>query len=159
MRDIRRKEKAITNPEELKTIIQQTTHITLALCADNIPYLVTVTHGHDLEHNVLYFHCAHEGKKIEILQKNNLVWGQAFIDHGYSHGTCEQHYATTQFKGTVTFVKSLAEKKHALETIIRQQEPSPDTVIEKKVTQKAVERVNITRIDITYLSGKKSLKK
>ena len=54
MRDIRRKEKAITDDAEIKKILLETKYITLAMCYDNSPYLVTLSHGYDPENNVLF---------------------------------------------------------------------------------------------------------
>ena len=49
MRGMRRKEKAIESIEEMKYILQTVKHITIAMCEDNIPYLVTLSHGYDPE--------------------------------------------------------------------------------------------------------------
>ena len=67
MRNIRRKEKAITNKDEMKRIIQTAQYITIAMCKDNQPYLVTLSHGYDPDRNIIFFHCAAEGKKIDYL--------------------------------------------------------------------------------------------
>jgi nitroimidazol reductase NimA-like FMN-containing flavoprotein (pyridoxamine 5'-phosphate oxidase superfamily) len=156
MRELRRKEKEIKNKDEIIEILKNTKYLTIAMCEDNIPYLVTLTHGYDSKKNVIYFHCAKEGKKIDILRKNNIVWGQAIIDNGYVHGKCDHLYATTQFKGTVTFIDDIDEKKHALQTMIKQQEIVPEKVIKRQIKDEKVKNVNIGRIDINYLSGKKS---
>jgi nitroimidazol reductase NimA-like FMN-containing flavoprotein (pyridoxamine 5'-phosphate oxidase superfamily) len=158
MKDIRRKEKAIETKEEMINILEKTKYVTIAMCKNNTPYLVTLTHGYDNKKNVIYFHCAKEGKKIDILKDNNVVWGQALIDKGYVPSKCDQLYATTQFMGKVTFINDIAEKKHALETMIKQQESVPEKVIKRQITEESVKKVNIGRIDITYLSGKKSEK-
>ena len=156
MKGIRRKEKEITNNDELITILQQTQYVTIAMCHDNVPYLVTLTHGYDPKEDVIYFHCASKGKKIDILQENNVIWGQALIDKGYVQGKCDHLYATTQFKGTVHFLKNIKEKEEALKIMIQQQEIVPAHVIDKQINKESLERVTIGRIDITYLSGKKA---
>ncbi|HLB99726.1 MAG TPA: hypothetical protein VJL33_00205 [Candidatus Bathyarchaeia archaeon] len=73
------------------------------MCLYDEPHLATLSHEYDEQKNCIYFHCATEGKKISIFQANNRVWGQALIDHGYVQGACDHLYATTQFKGKVTF--------------------------------------------------------
>ena len=137
MRSIRRKEKAITDTNEMMSILQKTAFITIAMCENNEPYLVTLSHGFDLENNCIYFHCAREGKKIDILKKNNVVWGQALIDNGYVQGACDHLYATTQFKGRVTFVEDLSEKHHALSIMIHSIDSNPQKVIQEQLTEKA----------------------
>jgi len=156
MKEIRRKEKKITSMEEMIDILNKTKYITLAMCVDNIPYLVTLTHGYDTSNNSIYFHCAKYGKKIDILKQNNIVWGQALIDNGYVEGKCDHLYATTQFRGTVSFIEDINEKEKALKIMIKQQEKIPETVIKEQITKKAVKNVTIGRIDLTFLSGKKS---
>ena len=126
------------------------------MCENNIPYLVTLTHGYDSNKNAIYFHCSTEGKKIDILRKNNLVWGQALIDKGYVPGKCDHLYTMAQFMGNITFIEDIAEKRHALEIMIKQQEKIPEEVIKKQITERSLKRINISRIDISYLSGKKS---
>ncbi|MHA1188184.1 MAG: pyridoxamine 5'-phosphate oxidase family protein, partial [Candidatus Heimdallarchaeota archaeon] len=111
MKGIRRKEKAIEDVAELKEIIRTAQYVTVALCKDNEPYLVSLSHGYDPNKNCVFFHCASEGKKMDILKENNVVWGQALIDKGYIQGKCDHLYATVQFKGTVVFIDDFEEKK------------------------------------------------
>ncbi len=158
MKDIRRKERAIRDRSEMLKILLEAKYVTIAMCKDGIPYLVTLTHGYDSEKEAIYFHCAHEGKKIDILKSNNIVWGQAMVDRGYVSGRCDQLYATTQFGGAVTFIDDVEEKKHALMTMIERLEREPEKVVREQITEKSLRRVNIGRIDINYLSGKKTEK-
>lgn len=156
MRGIRRKEKEIKNKDEMLKILETTQYITIAMNNNNEPYLVTLSHGYDRNHHCIYFHCAKEGKKIDILKSNPLVWGQALIDEGYVQGACDHLYATVQFKGTVTFIEDKEEKVHALKTMIRALESNPDSVMAEHISDKSVKRVGIGRIDINFLSGKKA---
>ncbi|MFX1536204.1 MAG: pyridoxamine 5'-phosphate oxidase family protein [Promethearchaeota archaeon] len=158
MRDIRRKEKGITDKDEKIRILQTTQYITIAMCKDNQPYLVTLSHGYDKDQHCIYFHCAREGKKIDYLIANNIVWGQALIDQGYVQGACDHLYATTQFKGRVTFIEDIEEKNHALTVMINALDSNPEKIIAEQLKEKSVEKVNIGRIDIEYMSGKKANK-
>jgi len=155
MRDIRRKEKAITEEKELITILQKAKYVTIAMCKDNEPYLVSMSHGYDPEKNCIYFHCAREGKKMDILKENNVVWGQALFDNGYIQGKCNHSYATTMFKGTVSFLEDFEEKKAALYLMVYQLEDDPEAYLSKPPTEKSITNVTIGRIDIEYMSGKK----
>ncbi len=156
MRSLRRKEKSIDNTDELVHILESCKYITVAMCQDNEPYLVTLSHGYDRERNCLYFHCAQDGKKIDILRGNGLVWGQALLDNGYVQGSCDHLYATTQFRGRVVFLDDFDEKKYALEVMIKGLEDDPQKVIEAQLSEKSIQGVQIGRIDIEYMSGKKS---
>ena len=156
MRGIRRKEKAIENTEEMQQILMKSRYVTISMCSENEPYLVTLSHGYDAKDNCIFFHCAQEGKKIDILKENNIVWGQALVDHGYEDGKCDHLFETTQFRGRVTFLTDLDEKKHALTVMVNQLEPNPQMVIEEQFKEDSIQRVNIGRIDIDYMSGKRA---
>lgn len=156
MRGIRRTEKAIESEDEIIAILKKAKYITIAMSIDDEPYLATLSHGYDEENYCIYFHCAQEGKKIDILKKNNIVWGQALDDLGYVDGACDHLYATTQFRGRVLFIDDIDEKKHALKIMIKDLEADPDKVMKELITKKSLKRVNIGRIDIEFMTGKKS---
>ena len=78
------------------------------------------------------------------------------LDKGYAYGKCDHLYATVQFKGRVVFVKEFAEKKQALEVMVHGLEKDPELIISKQFNDKSIEKVNIGRIDIEYMSGKKA---
>ena len=156
MREIRRKEKIVSDEDEKISPFKIAKYVTIAMCEGNEPYLVTLSHGYDEENNRIYFHCAKEGKKLDILKKNRMVWGQALLDKGYQQGSCDHLYHTTQFRGQVSLVEDVKEKKRALKIMIRQLEDDPEKVIERQVQPDSVNRVYIGRIDIDYVSSKKS---
>ena len=156
MIEIRRKEKIVTDEDEKIHPLKKAKYVTIAMCESNEPYLVTLSHGYDGDNSCIYFHCAKEGKKVDILEKNRVVWGQALLDKGYQQGSCDHLYHTTQFKGEVTFVEDLKEKERALKIMIRQLEEDAENVIEKQLKTDSINRVNIGRIDIDYISSKKS---
>ena len=76
---MRRKEQEITDRAAIKSIIARSTVCRLALSEDDRPYIVPLCFGY--EDNALYFHTAREGKKIDILKKNNRVCFQVDCDH------------------------------------------------------------------------------
>src|SRR3989304_8686973 len=105
MYHVRRKDKEITDAQTMKDLLKSAKHVTLALCKDNEPYLVTLSHGYDESRNCIYFHCAKEGKKIDYIKANNKVWGEVFIDHGYLEGKCNPLYTSVHFSGRVTLIE------------------------------------------------------
>jgi len=155
---LRRKEQEIKDTAELKAILAKTQYVTVAMCREDEPYLVTLSHGYDEKHNAIYFHCAFEGKKIDILKANNRVWGQAIVDRGYVQGKCDHLFSSVQFSGRVSFVENQAEKHRALAVMIGQLEREPEQVMAAQVTDAALAKTCIGRIDIEYLSGKRSEK-
>jgi nitroimidazol reductase NimA-like FMN-containing flavoprotein (pyridoxamine 5'-phosphate oxidase superfamily) len=156
MHKLRRMDKAITELSAVKAILQEAKFVTLALSLNDEPYLATLSHGFDEERNCIYFHCAKEGRKIDVMKANPCVWGQALVDGGYQQGSCDHLYRTAQFHGTVFFVEDATEKKHALEVLIRHLDENPEAVIAKQITAASLNRVLIGRVDIDFLSGKKA---
>lgn len=73
-------------------------------------------------------------------------------------GVCDHLYATTQFRGRVTFVEDTEDKEHALRVMIQSLDDNPEEIIEKQLTPESIQRVTIGRIDIDYSSGKKASK-
>ncbi|NLF89453.1 hypothetical protein GX563_11615 [Candidatus Bathyarchaeota archaeon] len=150
---VRRKEREITDPTEMRQVLKDTKYVTLALCRDNEPYLVALSHGYDPEHNCLYFHCATEGKKLVYAKVNPKVWGQAVLDFGVTD-ECDYAYTCVHFSGTISLVSSLEEKWRGLQTLIRQVAVNPESKL-AKIKPEKLEKTTIGKIEITYMSGKK----
>lgn len=156
---IRRKEQEIVDVKIMKKILASTQYVTIALCKNNEPYLVTLSHSYDAEQNCIYFHCATEGKKLDYLSANNKIWGQALNDEGFIDGECSQHYSSVQFCGKVSFLSNADDKIQALACMIQQQNKNPEpmlTKLEELNPETGLKNVLIGRIDIEYLSGKES---
>jgi nitroimidazol reductase NimA-like FMN-containing flavoprotein (pyridoxamine 5'-phosphate oxidase superfamily) len=152
---LRRKDKELTDQNLLKKILKTTKYVTLALSMDNQPYLVSLSHGYDEERNCLYFHCAKEGKKLHYVKSNNNIWGQAVLDFGYVDGECTHLYASVHFSGKVTLVEDFEEKRRGVECMMKQLDKNPAPLI-ANLNLDRLKNTVIGRIDISYLSGKKS---
>jgi nitroimidazol reductase NimA-like FMN-containing flavoprotein (pyridoxamine 5'-phosphate oxidase superfamily) len=155
---LRRKEKEIGDPAEMRAILANAQYVTVAMCRHDEPYLVVLSIGYDKERHVLYFHCAKEGKKIEILKTNNHIWGQVILDRGYAQGHCDHLFDSVQFSGQVSFIEDAEEKRHAMGVLIRQLELAPEKVMAAQVSDASVAKVCVGRIDIAFMSGKRSIK-
>ncbi len=156
MHPLRRRDKEITDEAEIKKILHEAEHLTIAMSLDDEPYLATLSHGYDGDRNCIYFHCAREGKKVEILRANPLVWGQALVDNGYRQGSCDHLYRTAQFRGRVTFVDDQGEKVNALHIMTRHLDENPEKIMREQITPHSTDRILIGRMDIDYMSGKKA---
>ncbi len=150
---VRRKDREITDPNELRQVLKTTKYVTVALCMDNEPYLVSLSHGYDQAKNCLYFHCAPEGKKLVYLKANNRVWGQAVLDFGVTD-ECDYVYTSVHFSGTMHLIDELGEKQHAIEVLVRQLSLNPEMKL-AKIKPEKLEKTTIGRIDIDCMTGKK----
>jgi nitroimidazol reductase NimA-like FMN-containing flavoprotein (pyridoxamine 5'-phosphate oxidase superfamily) len=70
---MRRKEREIREIKDLLDIIEKCKNCRLGLCDDNQPYIVPLNYGYAYRDSVLtlYFHSAKEGKKMDIIKRNN----------------------------------------------------------------------------------------
>jgi nitroimidazol reductase NimA-like FMN-containing flavoprotein (pyridoxamine 5'-phosphate oxidase superfamily) len=150
---VRRKEREITDPEEMRQVLKATKYVSIALCMNNEPYLVSLSHGYDQERNCLYFHCANEGKKLVYAQANNRVWGQAVLDFGVTD-ECDYAYTSVHFSGIMSLVTDPDEKWRGLQMLVRQVAINPESRLAKLKTEK-IQNLTIGKIDISYMSGKK----
>jgi nitroimidazol reductase NimA-like FMN-containing flavoprotein (pyridoxamine 5'-phosphate oxidase superfamily) len=153
---VRRKDREITDSDVLKGVLKSTKYVTIALCMDNEPYLVSLSHGYDETRNCLYFHCADEGKKLVYLKANSKVWGQAVQDYGVTD-ECDYAYTSVHFKGTVSLIADLREKQHAMEVMVRQLSETPEEKL-AKIKPEKLAKTTLGRIDISYMTGKKHQK-
>ncbi len=153
---MRRRDKEITDPAEMRAVLGEATYVTVAMSVGDEPYLATLSHGYDTERHCVYFHCAPEGRKVEMLRANSRVWGQVLVDGGYQQGSCDHLYRTVQFRGKVTFVEDQAEKEHALRVMIRHLDEDPEKVISEQITPHSTGRILIGRIEIAEMTGKKA---
>jgi nitroimidazol reductase NimA-like FMN-containing flavoprotein (pyridoxamine 5'-phosphate oxidase superfamily) len=149
---VRRKDREITESDEMHQVLKDTKYVTIALCMEGEPYLVAISHGYDQTRSCLYFHCASEGKKLIYAKANPQVWGQAVLDFGVTQ-KCDYSYSSVHFRGKLSLITDLNEKKHAMEVLIRQVSLDPETKL-VKIKPEKLYSTTMGRIDINYISGK-----
>ncbi len=153
---MRRADKEIKDPDEIKRILKGTRYMTLAMARDGEPYLVSLSHGYDEERNALYFHSAAEGKKLDYLRVSPRVWGQVVVDRGYAEGECTHRYATVMFRGSVRFLESLEDKRRALGTMIGQLDPDPEPLLKRLLDSERLKTTVVGEIRLEEVTGKKT---
>jgi hypothetical protein len=119
---MRRNEREITDRKDIDDIIRRCRVCHLAMCDEGQPYVVPLNFGYD--GGFLYFHAAPEGRKIDIIKRNNRVGFEFDILHDIV--TAEQackwgaKYESVMGSGTAEIVDDLEAKKEALQLIMRQ---------------------------------------
>ncbi|HNY66662.1 MAG TPA: pyridoxamine 5'-phosphate oxidase family protein [Deltaproteobacteria bacterium] len=150
---MRRTDKEITEREAIDAIIARSLVCRLAMCDGGAPYLVPLCFGYD--GTSLYFHGAGEGKKMEILRKNNAVCFEFDTDtevvKGENPCSFSLRYRSVVGRGRAFFVEDVGGKLKALESIMRQY-GDDDGVLEEKDAA----HITVIRVDIEEMSGKKS---
>ena len=80
---MRRKDREITDFDEMMKIIAKCDTCRLALFDDEFPYIVPLNFGTDVEEGqlYLYFHSAKVGTKLDLIRKNNKVTFEMDCEH------------------------------------------------------------------------------
>ena len=148
----------IIDTTQIENLIKQGDHITLALCVDSIPYIVTMSYGYDSNKEYIYFHCANKGDKLDYIMKNSNVIGTIIKDNGYLRTKCDHDYESLIIRGEIFIVESLEEKKHGLQVLLNHLEEDPKPIFERNiVNDESYKKVTILRLEIESIIGKKYL--
>jgi nitroimidazol reductase NimA-like FMN-containing flavoprotein (pyridoxamine 5'-phosphate oxidase superfamily) len=152
---VRRSEREITDRAKLVEVLRAGRYAVLSMCRDDEPYVVTLNYGYAPGEEALYFHCAHEGQKLDFIRCNSLVCGTVIEDRGYIQGECAHAYRTVVFRGEMHVVEALDEKKHAMDVMLTHLEDDPDEVRQKQLREDAAyDRLEILRLDLEDVTGK-----
>jgi nitroimidazol reductase NimA-like FMN-containing flavoprotein (pyridoxamine 5'-phosphate oxidase superfamily) len=148
-------EREISDPAEIRRILDRGKYATIAMCRNREPYLVTLSCGFDEARRALYFHSALKGLKLDILRDNPRVCATVILDLGYRPGLCSHAYRSVVLRGRMSLVEDLDEKRHGLDVLLRQLEPEAEEVRRRQLPDEAAYRaVGILRLDIEDARGK-----
>lgn len=148
---MRRKDREVTDIQELNEIIAGCKTCHVAMIDKGMPYLVPMNFGYELTDGVLslYFHCAKEGRKLDILKENNNVCFEMCIEGEpiYAKETpCSSgyYYQSIIGNGQMKIVSDEQEKCKGLSLLMKQvadaevtfNETQADTVCVLKIMTK-----------------------
>lgn len=149
---MRRKEREITDRIALDEIVHKALICRLAMCDGDQPYVIPLNFGYD--GNSLYIHCAQEGKKLDILKKNNRVCFEVDIDHELVKGesACDWGIKGKSVigSGKAVLIEDGEEKRRALDIIMEHYGARPPYSYREKGFHKAL----IIRVDVEGMTGK-----
>ena len=154
---MRRKEREITEIKELLDIIDKCKVCRLALSENDQPYIIPLNFGYTFDDNTLtlFFHGAHEGKKIDILKKNNRACFEIDCDHQLltADTACAHSFAFASIIGwgTVEFLTA-AEKAGALNILMKHQTGQDAGY---SFTEEQLDAVCVYKMNVTEFTGKR----
>ena len=162
MHPMRKANREIKDREEIKAIIEKCRVCRLAMVEDGRPYIVPMNFGYEMQGAalVLYFHCAAEGRKIDILQQNPAVCFELDCSHrlveadtacGYSFD-----YESVIGNGRVEFLSGDRDKRRGLRKLMERTTGLdgvhwPDDSFDDKI----VEQVTVIKVVSTEFTGKR----
>ena len=98
---MRRSDKEVTDREEVEEILSNALVGRLGTCLNNIPYITPVNFVYDKDK--IYFHSAHEGRKIDNIKYNQQVCFEIDEIISIIPGRRMPCGSTTEYKSVIIF--------------------------------------------------------
>jgi nitroimidazol reductase NimA-like FMN-containing flavoprotein (pyridoxamine 5'-phosphate oxidase superfamily) len=153
---MRRNERKISELNEVNEIIRKADVCRISLANGDIPYMVAMNFGYQpAADGKLYFHCANEGRKLEMIRKNNYVCFQMDTDHQLFNGEkgCDwgMKYSSVVGYGNISIVTEPEAKKTGLNFIMAHYGGEREYTYDENV----LARTTILCLQIIEMTGKK----
>ena len=155
MQGMTKRERQVTDPQQILEILDKGKVLHLGLCVDNEPYVVPMNYGYTMEDGklVMYLHSAVRGKKLDMIQANPKVFFEIDCDLTPFEGQvpCQYglSYSSVMGKGVARIVEDVEEKKQAM-TVLMKTQTGKDFVFNDEL----VSIVAVIRIDVDEYTAK-----
>lgn len=152
---MRKANREVTDPAELDEILRSATVMRLGLCVDDVPYVVPLNFGY--EPGRIYFHSAREGRKLDMIARNEKVCFEA--EGGYDLISADKPCDYwTRFRsvigwGRARIVTDPDERLHGFKVLMRHVAGRECT--DQDFPAKHADLAHIVAIDIERMTGKK----
>lgn len=150
---MRRKDRELILKEDIKEIIQLGDVCRIAMFAEEYPYIVPLNYGYEWGDQLkLFFHCAVEGRKVDLLKLNSNVGFEIDINHELVTAGEACNWGM-KYKSVIGFGKMVElvnndEKVHALDLLMEHYnfkgKPFYPAIMLKKVKTYCLEVHNVT---------------
>ena len=156
---MRRKEREITEINDKIAVIDKCKVCRLGLSENNFPYVIPLNFGYTFENEklTLFFHAALEGRKIDIIKKNNNACFEIDCDTKLIEGNipCDYGY---EFKsiigfGKIIFLETDDEKSTGLKYLMKHQTGKEAW----RFSQDDLKSVCVFKMEVTEFTGKQKL--
>lgn len=157
---MRKHEREVCGDAAILEILLRCPYLTLAIARKGAPYCVPLNFGAELAGNtlVLYFHCAKEGKKLDLLRKNPRVgFSAANMLRVFNKGAAPCGY-TTDYEsvcgtGWAEILEDEPARLHALQVLMKHYSAEDFPV--ESFSPKALSLTCVVRISVDSWSGKR----
>ena len=155
MQGMTKRERQVTDPQQILDILDKGKVLYLGLCAGDEPYVVPMNYGYTMEEGklTLYLHSAVKGKKLDMIRENPRVFFAIDCDRMPFEGrvACQYGlvYSSIMGRGTATLVEDVEEKKQAMSILMKTQTGKDFTFEDRLVTI-----VSVIRIDVAEYTAK-----
>ena len=155
MQGMTKRERQVTDPQQILDILDKGKVLYLGLCAGDEPYVVPMNYGYTMEEGklVMYLHSAVQGKKLDMIQNNPKVFFALDCDRQPFDGVkpCQYGmvYSSVMGKGIAQIVEDVEEKKKAMTILMKTQ-----TGKDFEFNDRLVSIVSVIRIDVQEYTAK-----
>ena len=149
MQGMTKRERQVTDLNEIARILETGKVLHLGLAVDNEPYVVPMNYGHTFEDGklTLYLHSALRGKKLDMMRTNPNVFFEIDCDHMPFEGKlpCQYGlvYSSIMGRGKARFVEDVEEKKRAMTHLMKTQTGKDFSFEDRLVSIVAVIRIDV----------------
>ena len=149
MQGMTKRERQITDPEQIRRILDTASVLHLGLSVNDEPYVVPMNYGYTLEGEklVLYLHSAVKGKKLDMMRANPNVFFSIDCDRMPFEGKlpCQYGmvYSSVMGRGRATITEDVEEKKKAMTALMKTQTGKDFTFEDRLVSIVAVIRIDV----------------
>jgi uncharacterized protein len=153
---MRRKDREITDRAEIESIINACDVCRIAFSDNNIPYLVTLNFGYSSgEKPCFYFHCASQGRKLDMMRKNNNVFFGLDTGHELYGGEepCDwgMRFSSVTGTGILTEITDQTEKKKGLDLLMSHYGAGNQL----EYNEREFSRTTILKLEVSSMTGKR----
>ena len=154
---MRRSDREIKSREDILAVLGKCSVMRLAINTPDYPYVVPLNYGVETEGGsiTLWFHCAAEGMKLDLIKADRRVGFEADCSHNLSAGgracTYTMEYESVVGCGEVSIAEGNDAKRQGMLAIMRHYAPERDF----DFTDSELADVCVLRLDVARITGKR----
>ena len=151
---MRRSKNEISDPLVIEQLLKKASVCHVGLSDNGCPYVVPMNYGYS--DGSFYLHCAREGRKLDILARNNQVCIEVVIDYLIESADTPCAW-TTNYTSVIAFgrayvLESPEEKESALNKLMKAYTGAPVHAF----SEQSMKHVSVIRVDIEDIRAKDS---
>ncbi len=154
---MRRKDKEITDKDEIEGLLSTCMVGRLGTCANGIPYITPMNFTYDREASRIYLHCANEGRKMDNIRANQNVCFEVeeVTSTLVKQPTCASSvaYRSVILFGSIKILTDMAAKNDALQKLASKYAPQNPKA---PFTDAMLNKTNVLEIEIREMTAKRS---
>jgi len=154
---LRRNDREIADRREILAMLGKCDVLRLGINTSGYPYIVPLSFGFDDDGQGLrlWFHCAKEGRKLDLIEKDCHVGFEADCSLKLITGeaACKftMEYESVIGSGNIAICHGTEEKRAGLKAIMRHYAPEKDF----SFTEQELAAVCVLRLDVLQITGKR----